>query len=168
MTKNKINDQITYQSVRVNYQINDSNQSQIMSNAEAKSLAKTMNLDLVLINENANPPVCRIIDYSKFLYELKKNAKSNNSNQITVKEINLSPEIGTHDVEFKSNNTRDFLKKGFHVKLLMIFKGRQITFKAKGEKVLMDFAKALSDVSKIDAQPVLNGKKIILTLKPIK
>ncbi len=122
------------------------------------------------ISPNADPPVCKVIDYSKFLYQQKKKQKELKSKQtkIIVKEIRFGPQTDEHDFNFKLNHAKKFLNDGAKVKAFVFFKGRSILFKEHGEELLLRFAQALEDLGKLEQMPVLEGKRMIIHLAPKK
>lgn len=122
------------------------------------------------ISPNADPPVCKVIDYSKFLYQQKKKQKELKSKQtkIIVKEIRFGPQTDDHDFNFKLNHAKKFLNDGAKVKAFVFFKGRSILFKEHGEELLLRFAQALEDFGKLEQMPVLEGKRMIIHLAPKK
>lgn len=142
----------------------------IFTTAKALSMAEEAGVDLVEINGTTNPPICRIVEYSKFKYELKKKEKENKvkNKSAEVKEVRLGPNIGEHDYQVKLKQTRGFLSDGNKVKAVIIFKGREITFKTNGEKVLLQLATDLEEEGRPEAMPKLEGKKMFLTLAPKK
>lgn len=125
-----------------------------------------MQLDLVEISPNANPPVCKVVDYQKFLYQQKKHDKELKAKTVKteVKEIRFGPQTDTHDYEFKLKHARDFLSKGCKVKAFVFFKGRSILFKDQGQILLLRFANDLEDIAKVDSLPKLEGKRMIIML----
>ena len=135
---------------------------------EALKIAQGLGLDLVEISPNADPPVCRAIDYKKFLYEKKKKEKEMKANakQSEVKEIRFTPGTDDHDFAFKSKHAESFLKEGNKVKAYVQFKGRAIQFKERGELVLLKFAERLAEVGQPEALPKLEGKRMFLMLTP--
>lgn len=137
---------------------------------EALKLAEEQGLDLVEISPTANPPVCKIIDYKKFLYEKKKKQKEvkAKSAKIVVKEIRLGPNIDDHDFNFKLKHAIRFLQEGAKVKVDVFFKGRTIIYKEKGEYVLLKFAADLEEYGKVEQLPRLEGKRMIMVLAPKK
>lgn len=142
----------------------------VVSFQEAMRLADELELDLVEISATAVPPVCRIIDYQKFLYQQKKREKENKakSSRIEVKEIRFGPQTDDHDYNFKLKHAQKFLSDGDKVKAFVFFKGRSILFKEQGEEILLRFANDLEDVAKVDQLPVLEGKRMIIMLSPKK
>jgi translation initiation factor IF-3 len=140
----------------------------VMSLFEANKLAKELELDLVEISPGANPPVCRIIDYNKFLYEEKKKKKEMKAKAKTseVKEIRFTPNTDDHDFDFKVKHAEKFLEDGNKVKAHVQFKGRAIMFKERGELLLLKFADSLKDVSALEGLPKLEGKRMQVMLAP--
>ena len=137
---------------------------------EAIKLAEERNLDLVEIAPNADPPVCKIVDYKKFLYDQKKKQKELKSKQqkVVVKEIRFGPNTDEHDFEFKLNHARKFLEEGSKVKAYVFFKGRTIVFKERGELLLLKFASELADLGAVEQLPKLEGKRMIMMINPKK
>ena len=148
--------------------VSDTIEPAIYPIAEAMKLAKDANLDLVEIAPNADPPVCKIIDYKKFLYEHRKKQKEikAKSSKVTIKEIRFGPNTDEHDFVFKKNHAQKFLEEGSKVKAFVLFKGRSILFKEKGELMLLRFAQDLSEFGKVEQLPVLEGKKMLMTIAP--
>jgi translation initiation factor IF-3 len=142
----------------------------IMNTKEALRRAYDEGLDLVLISPQANPPVCKIIEYQKFLYEQKKREKERkaNSQKIVIKEIRLSPQTDDHDFEFKLNHAIRFLKEGNKVKVDVFFRGRSIVYKEQGEQQLLKFAEALLEYGKPEQMPRLEGKRMLMIIAPKK
>ncbi len=137
---------------------------------EALEIAQQLELDLVEISPSANPPVCRVIDYKKFLYDQKKKQKEikAKSAKVTVKEIRLGPNTDEHDFNFKLNHAKKFLEEGCKVKVDVFFKGRSIIYKDKGEIILLKFAQELEEVGKVERLPKLEGKRMIMIIAPKK
>lgn len=162
-----INDEITSPEVRV---VGDNVEQGIYSIDKALSMAEEMELDLIQITANANPPVCRIFDYQKFLYQQKKHQKEQKAKQakVVVKEIRFGPQTDDHDYEFKLKHAKEFLKEGAKVKAYVFFKGRSILFKEQGEELLKKFTDDLEDFAKVDQQPKLEGKRLIVMFSPKK
>lgn len=133
-------------------------------------MAYKMGLDLVEISPNANPPVCRIIDYKKFLYESRKKQKEikAKSARVVVKEIRLGPQTDDHDFNFKLKHAEKFLKDGAKVKVEVFFRGRTIIYKDQGEIMLLKFAQELAEVGKVERMPQLEGKRMIMIIAPKK
>lgn len=142
----------------------------MVSLTEALRLAEEAGLDLVEISPGAVPPVCRIIDYKKFLYEQKKKQKELKAKaaKVVVKEIRFGPNTDDHDFEFKLNHAIKFLGEGSKVKAYVFFKGRSIVFKERGEELLLRFADKLEDYGKPEALPQLEGKRMQIMLAPKK
>lgn len=134
----------------------------------ALAIADDLNLDLVEISPNAEPPVCRVVDYQKFLYQQKKREKEIKAKTVkmVVKEIRFGPQTDDHDYNFKLKHAQSFLKEGCKVKAFVFFKGRSILFKEQGEVLLLRFANDLEDIAKVDSLPVLEGKRMIIMLSP--
>lgn len=137
---------------------------------EALEVAYSRNMDLIEISPNANPPVCKVMDYQKYLYELKKKQKEikARSAKIEVKEIRLGPNTDEHDFNFKVKHAISFLQSGNKVKVDVFFRGRSIMYKEQGEEMLARFAEACSECGKVDSEPKLEGKRMILLLSPKK
>lgn len=135
---------------------------------EAITIAKAQGLDLVEISPNAEPPVCKVVDYSKFKYEQKKKQKElkAKAHKIIVKEIRFGPNTDDHDFEFKLKHAINFLKEGSKVKAYVHFVGRSIVYKERGEALLLRFAEQLTDFGKIEQMPALEGKRMILYVAP--
>lgn len=133
-------------------------------------IADELGLDLVEISPNAEPPVCKIIDYKKFLYEQKKRDKmlKAKSAQITVKEIRFGPQTDDHDYDFKRKNAEKFLKEGSKLKAFVFFKGRSIIYKEQGQILLLRLAQDLEEFGKVEAMPVLEGKRMTMYIAPKK
>ncbi len=163
----KINNYITAPVVRV---VGNNVENDIYQIKDALDIADELNLDLVEIAPEANPPVCRIMDYKKFLYEQKKKQKEIKANaaKIVVKEIRLGPNTDDHDFNFKLNHARKFLQDGAKVKVFVFFKGRSIIYKEKGEVMLLKFAQEVEDVGKVEQLPKLEGKRMIMFIAPKK
>lgn len=165
----KINKFITSPEVRV---VGDGIESAMLSLDKALKLAQEKGLDLVEISPNAEPPVCRIVDYNKFLYEQKKKKKELKANAVVneVKEIRFGPNTDEHDVDFKLKHATKFLNEGAKVRAYVFFKGRTIVYKERGEELLMRFANKLIDegLAKLEATPKQEGKKMIILLGPAK
>lgn len=142
----------------------------VMDIRDALNLADEMELDLVEISPNAEPPVCKIVDYQKFLYQQKKKQKEIKANaaKIVVKEIRFGPNTDDHDYNFKLKHAINFLEEGAKVRAYVFFKGRSILFKEQGEKLLARFVSDLDDYGKVDQTPRLEGKRMIIILSPKK
>ncbi|MCQ2238623.1 MAG: translation initiation factor IF-3 [Bacteroidaceae bacterium] len=163
--QHRINEQIRVREVRV---VGDDVESMVVSTREALQMAEEREVDLVEISPNAVPPVCRLIDYSKFLYQLKKKAKEQKAKQVKmeVKEIRFGPQTDEHDYNFKLKHAIGFLEDGNKVKAYVFFKGRSILFKEQGEVLLLRFANDLEEYAKVESMPVLEGKRMIVFLAP--
>jgi len=137
---------------------------------KAKLLAREMELDLVEISPNAKPPVCKIIDYKKFLYEQKKLEKvlKAKATKVTIKEIRFGPQTDEHDYEFKKKNALKFLQEGAKLKAFVFFKGRSIIFKEQGQILLLRLAQDLEEQGKVEQLPKLEGKRMIMFIAPKK
>ncbi len=136
--------------------------------AEALRIAEEMEMDLVEISPNAQPPVCRIVDYQKFLYQQKKREKELKAKAVkmVVKEIRFGPQTDDHDYNFKLKHAEGFIKEGSKVKAYVFFKGRSILFKEQGEVLLLRLANDLEEIAKVDSMPTLEGKRMIIMLSP--
>lgn len=134
------------------------------------SLAEEFGLDLVEISPKASPPVCKILEYKKFLYEQKKREKvlKAKTSKIIIKEIRFGPNTDEHDYEFKKKHAEKFLKEGAKLKAFVFFKGRSIVFKEQGQILLLRLAQDLEDLGKVEQMPILEGKKMSILLAPKK
>lgn len=140
----------------------------MLSIREALRMADDMELDLIEISPKADPPVCRIADYSKFLYHQKRKAKEIKAKQVKVviKEIRFGPQTDDHDYNFKLKHAENFIKEGAKVKAYVFFRGRSIVFKEQGEILLLRFATDLEEIAKVELMPTLEGKKMNMILAP--
>ena len=165
--QHRINEQIRAKEVRI---VGDDIESAVYPIAQALKLAEEHDADLVEISPNAVPPVCRIIDYSKFLYQLKKRAKEQKAKQVkvNVKEIRFGPQTDEHDYNFKLKHAIGFLQDGDKVKAYVFFKGRSIYFIEQGEVLLLRFANDLEEYAKVEQMPLLEGKRMTISLSPKK
>ena len=163
----RINEQIRSREVRL---VGDDVESTVMPTHKAIQLAEQKGVDLVEISPNAQPPVCRLIDYSKFLYQQKKRQKELKAKQvkIEVKEIRFGPQTDEHDYNFKLKHAKDFLTEGDKVKAYVFFRGRSILFKEQGEVLLLRFANDLEEYGKVEQMPVLEGTRMIIFIAPTK
>lgn len=163
----RINEQIRSREVRL---VGDDVESTVMPTHKAIQLAEQKGVDLVEISPNAQPPVCRLIDYSKFLYQQKKRQKELKAKQvkIEIKEIRFGPQTDEHDYNFKLKHAKDFLTEGDKVKAYVFFRGRSILFKEQGEVLLLRFANDLEEYGKVEQMPVLEGKRMIIFIAPKK
>lgn len=162
----RVNEKIHVREVRV---VSDEG-SEVMPTRKALDLARQQGVDLVEISPNAQPPVCRLIDYSKFLYQQKKRAKEMKQKQVKVevKEIRFGPQTDDHDYNFKLKHAKEFLEEGNKVRAFVFFRGRSILFKEQGEVLLLRFASDLEEYGKVEQMPALEGKKMFLYLSPKK
>ena len=162
----RINDQIRVREVRI---VSDDG-STVVPTRQALDMARAKGVDLVEISPNAKPPVCRLIDYSKFLYQQKKRAKELKAKQVKVevKEIRFGPQTDEHDYQFKLKHAKEFLEDGNKVRAYVFFRGRSILFKEQGEVLLLRFANDLEEYGKVEHMPSLEGKKMFLYLAPKK
>ena len=158
----RINEQIRVREVRI---VGDDGSS-VVPTRDALNMAREQGVDLVEISPNANPPVCRLIDYSKFLYQQKKRQKEMKAKQVKVevKEIRFGPQTDEHDYQFKLKHAKEFLEEGNKVRAYVFFRGRSILFKEQGEVLLLRFANDLEEVGKVEGMPSLEGKKMFLYL----
>ncbi|MFD2600967.1 translation initiation factor IF-3 [Flavobacterium suzhouense] len=150
--------------------VGDNVEPGVYKTSVALQMAEEQEVDLVEISPNAEPPVCKIMDYKKFLYEQKKRDKmlKAKSTQITVKEIRFGPQTDEHDYEFKRKNAEKFLKEGSKLKAFVFFKGRSIIYKEQGQILLLRLATDLEEWGKVEAMPVLEGKRMIMFIAPKK
>ena len=162
----RVNEQIRAKEVRI---VNEGG-STVMPTRQALDMARSQGVDLVAISPNAQPPVCRIIDYSKFLYQQKKHAKEMKAKQVKVevKEIRFGPQTDEHDYNFKLKHAKEFLDAGNKVRAYVFFRGRSILFKEQGEVLLLRFANDLEEYGKVEQMPALEGKKMFLYIAPKK
>lgn len=162
-----INERIRAREVRL---VGDNVENGIVSIQEALRIADDLGLDLIEISPNAEPPVCRVLDYQKFLYQQKKRAKEQKAKQtkVVVKEIRFGPQTDDHDYNFKLKHAISFLQEGSKVKAYVFFKGRSILFKEQGEVLLLRFANDLEEYGKVEQMPLLEGKRMIIMLTPKK
>jgi len=144
--------------------------AEVVTVARALQMAQKAELDLVEISPNADPPVCKIVDYKKFLFEQKKKQKELKSKQakVVVKEIRMGPNTEDHDFKFKLNHAKEFLKSGAKVRAYVFFKGRSIVFKERGEILLLKFATELEGIGTVEQLPKLEGKKMFMLINPKK
>ena len=166
--EHKVNDAIRVREVRIVGE--NVGEARVVSTEEALHLAQQLELDLVMIAEDADPPVCRIVDYQKFLYQQKRHAKEQKAKmqKVVVKEIRFGPNTDDHDYQFKLRHAERFLQEGAKVKALVFFRGRSIVFKEQGEILLLRFTKDLEELAKVEQMPQLEGKRMIMFLAPAK
>ncbi len=162
-----INEQIRAREVRL---VGDNVENGVYSIDEAMRIADEMECDLIEISPNANPPVCRVLDYQKFLYQQRKRLKEQKakSTKVVVKEIRFGPQTDDHDYNFKLKHAMEFLKEGAKVKAYVFFRGRSILFKEQGEVLLLRFANDLEEFGKVEQMPVLEGKRMTIMITPKK
>nr|WP_073181713.1 translation initiation factor IF-3 [Allomuricauda flava] len=160
-----INDKITAPEVRL---VGDNVEVGVYPIAKAMAKANELELDLVEISPKANPPVCKIIDYKKFLYEQKKREKAMKAKatKVIVKEIRFGPQTDDHDYEFKKRHAEKFLKDGAKLKAYVFFKGRSIVYKDQGEILLLRLAQELEELGKVEQMPKLEGKRMTMFIAP--
>jgi translation initiation factor IF-3 len=165
-TQYRVNEQIHVKEVRI---VGDGG-AEVVPTRQALEMARQQGVDLVEISPNAQPPVCRLIDYSKFLYQQKKHAKEMKAKQVKVevKEIRFGPQTDDHDYNFKLKHAKEFLEEGNKVRAYVFFRGRSILFKEQGEVLLLRFANDLEEYAKVEQLPRLEGKKMFLFLAPKK
>lgn len=162
----RINEQIRVREIRL---VGDDG-STVLPTRQALDMARQKGVDLVEISPNAQPPVCRLIDYSKFLYQQKKRQKEMKAKQvkIEVKEIRFGPQTGENDYNFKLKHAKEFLEEGNKVRAFVFFRGRSILFKEQGEVLLLRFANDLEEYGKVEQLPKLEGKKMAIFIAPKK
>ena len=163
----QINDKIRAKEVRL---VGDNVEQGVYPTSEALRMAEEQELDLVVISDKAEPYICRILDYKKFLYEQKKKQKELKAKQVKVviKEIRFGPQTDEHDFQFKKKHAEKFLEEGSKLKTYVFFKGRSIVFKDQGEILLLKLAQELEHVGKVDQMPKLEGKRMIMLMSPKK
>lgn len=161
------NEQIHAKQVRL---VGDNVEQGIYPIEKALKIARGMELDLIEISPTADPPVCKILDYSKFLYQQKKRQKEQKAkaSKVVVKEIRFGPQTDDHDYNFKLKHARGFLEEGSKVKAYVFFRGRSILFKEQGEVLLLRFASDLETLGKVEQMPVLEGKRMTIMISPLK
>lgn len=162
-----VNERICAKEVRL---VGDNVENGIYPIQQAQKIADDMELDLIEISPTAQPPVCKILDYSKFLYQQKKRLKEQKAKatKVVVKEIRFGPQTDDHDYNFKLKHAQSFLQEGSKVKAYVFFKGRSILFKEQGEVLLLRFANDLEEYGKVEQMPVLEGKRMIIMISPKK
>lgn len=165
--QHKINGKITAREIRL---VIEGEEPRVMSTSDAIRLAEEQELDLVEISPNAVPPVCKIMDYRKFLYNQKRKQKELKAKQskVILKEIRFGPNTDDHDFQFKLTHARKFLEEGSKVKAYVFFRGRTIVFKDRGEILLLKFVQELADVGTLEQMPKLEGKRMIVMINPKK
>ena len=165
--QHKTNNEITAAYVRI---VGEKIESKIVSLDEALRISSSLNLDLVEISPNTEPPVCKLIDYKKFIYDQKKKQKAikSKAQKVVIKELRFGPNTGEHDFDFKLKHAIKFLQDGAKVKAFVFFRGRTIIFKDKGEILLLKLAQALEEYGVVENMPQLDGKKMIMIIAPKK
>ena len=165
--KHRINRKITAEELRL---VGDNVEIGVYSLAQALAIANEQGLDLVEISPKAVPPVCKVMDYKKFLYEQKKREKTLKSKaaKVVVKEIRFGPNTDDHDYNFKKKHAEKFLKEGAKLKAFVFFKGRSIIFKEQGQILLLRLAQDLEELGKVEQMPKLEGKRMIMFIAPTK
>ena len=165
--KHRINRKITAEELRL---VGDNVEIGVYKLSQALAIANEQDLDLVEISPKAVPPVCKVMDYKKFLYEQKKREKTLKSKaaKVVVKEIRFGPNTDDHDYNFKKKHAEKFLKEGAKLKAFVFFKGRSIIFKEKGQILLLRLAQDLEKLGKVEQMPKLEGKRMIMFISPIK
>ena len=165
--KHRINRKINAEELRL---VGDNVEIGVYSLAQALAIANEQGLDLVEISPKAVPPVCKVMDYKKFLYEQKKREKTLKSKaaKVVVKEIRFGPNTDDHDYNFKKKHAEKFLKEGAKLKAFVFFKGRSIIFKEQGQILLLRLAQDLEELGKVEQMPKLEGKRMIMFIAPIK
>jgi translation initiation factor IF-3 len=165
--KHRINRKITAEELRL---VGDNVEIGVYKLSQALAIANEQDLDLVEISPKAVPPVCKVMDYKKFLYEQKKREKTLKSKtaKVVVKEIRFGPNTDDHDYNFKKKHAEKFLKEGAKLKAFVFFKGRSIIFKDKGQILLLRLAQDLEKLGKVEQMPKLEGKRMIMFISPIK
>ncbi|WP_199221994.1 translation initiation factor IF-3 [Winogradskyella wandonensis] len=165
--KHRINGKIRSEEVRL---VGDNVEIGVYPTRKALDIADEQGLDLVEISPNANPPVCKVMDYKKFLYEQKKREKAlkSKATKVVVKEIRFGPQTDDHDYEFKKKHAEKFLKDGAKLKAFVFFKGRSIVFKEQGQILLLRLAQDLEEFGKVEQMPKLEGKRMIMFIAPKK
>ncbi|MGB0367407.1 MAG: translation initiation factor IF-3 [Flavobacteriaceae bacterium] len=163
----RINEKITARELRL---VGDNVEIGVYSLNEALKIAQELELDLVEISPNANPPVCKILEYKKFLYEQKKREKAlkSKATKVVIKEIRFGPNTDEHDYEFKKKHAEKFLKEGAKLKAFVFFKGRSIVFKEQGQILLLRLAQDLEEFGKVEQLPQLEGKRMTMFISPKK
>lgn len=163
----RINQEIRSREVRL---VGDNVEQGVYTVQEAQRIANDLELDLVEISPNVNPPVCRVVDYQKFIFQLKKKQKEQKAKsvKVVVKEIRFGPQTDDHDYNFKLKHAKGFLSEGSKVKAYVFFRGRSILFKDQGEVLLLRFANDLEDYGRVESMPVLEGKRMTIMLAPKK
>lgn len=165
--KPRVNEEINHDKVRI---IKPDDSHEIVDIEEALDIAFSYEKDLVEVAPNADPPVCKVYDFGKYMYEKEKKEKEQKKNQNTVelKELRFRPHTDDHDLEFKTRHAREFLEDGNKVKATVQFRGRDMLYTEKGEELLSNLAEELDDVGKIESKPQMEGRRMIMVLSPEK
>ena len=165
----RLNDEIKFHTKKVRL-VGDNVEVGIYDTYKALQIADELGLDLVEISPNGDPPVCKIMDYQKYVYQQKKKAKEMkaNSKQVEIKEIRFGPNTDEHDFQFKLKHAQEFLQEGSKVKASVFFKGRSILYADQGEKLLLRFAVELEDFGRAEQMPKLEGKRMMMMIAPVK
>ena len=163
----RTNEAIRVKEVRL---VGDNVEQGVYTIQQALRIANDQELDLVEISPNVNPPVCRVVDYQKFIFQLKKKQKEQKAKsvKVVVKEIRFGPQTDDHDYNFKLKHAKGFLSEGSKVKAYVFFRGRSILFKDQGEVLLLRFANDLEDYGRVESMPVLEGKRMTIMIAPKK
>ena len=163
----RTNEAIRVKEVRL---VGDNVEQGVYTIQQALRIANDQELDLVEISPNVNPPVCRVVDYQKFIFQLKKKQKEQKAKsvKVVVKEIRFGPQTDDHDYNFKLKHAKGFLREGSKVKAYVFFRGRSILFKDQGEVLLLRFANDLEDYGRVESMPVLEGKRMTIMIAPKK
>lgn len=163
----RVNNEIRASKVRL---IRPDDEHEIVGIERALEVAESFNLDLVEVAPGAKPPVCKVIDFGKYMYEKKKKEKEAKKKQhtIQVKELRFRPTTDDHDLEFKTRHAREFLEGGDKVKATVQFRGRDMLYTEQGEELLRELAETLSDISKVESRPTMEGRRMIMVLAPSK
>lgn len=165
----RVNTEIRHPQIRI---VGDGVESKVCTVNEAIRIAQTLDVDVVEINSNASPPVCKLIRYDKFLYEekrkIKEKEKRDREQRVEVKELRFGPNTDTHDLEFKTRHAINFLNEGDKVKAVIKFTGREIIFKEQGERLLLQLAEKLQEYGIAESMPKLEGKRMFMTFRPKK
>ena len=150
--------------------VGDGVEPKICSIDEALKIAKNLGLDLVEISPKVDPPICKVIDYKKFIYDQKKKQKAikSKAQKVVIKELRFGPNTGEHDFNFKLKHAKSFLEDGAKVKAFVFFRGRSIVFKDQGHILLLKLAQALEEIGVVENMPKLEGKKMIMMIAPKK
>lgn len=158
--RHKINSEIRVKTIRL---VGEGIEAKVCSVGEAMRIADETGVDLVMINELSDPPICKLMDYNKFKFDRKKLKQAKAK---PIKEVRYTPNTDSNDLEFKLKHVRSFIEKGHRVKVLVLFKGREMKYKEKGQTILLDLITKVEDIGTPESLPVFEGNKYIVTLKP--